>query len=47
MISDATRCPGCELREQLQEQIPHSAKGMKVVLLPNPELMPKAPEEAP
>lgn len=39
MIADTRRCPGCELTQQLRDQIPHDAKGVHVFLTVNPELV--------
>lgn len=39
MIADFERCIGCEVKEQLQAQMPHDAKGLRVVLRVNPALL--------
>lgn len=46
MIADTDRCPGCEVKEQLRDQIPKDAKGVHVFLRPNPDVMKKILEEA-
>ena len=41
LIADTRRCPGCEIKEQLQEQVRESdgsKHGISVFLTPNPEL---------
>lgn len=38
-VTETHRCPGCEIIQQEQEQVPPEAKGVTVFLIPNPELM--------
>ena len=42
-IGDTRRCPGCEVRQMEQDQIPDDAKGVYVHLIANPELLEEAP----
>jgi hypothetical protein len=37
-VGDTRRCPGCEVLDQTSEEIPKEAKGVRVVLIPNPQL---------
>lgn len=41
-IAEDFGCAGCNVREELQEQIPREARGVRVQLVPNPELMQRA-----
>jgi hypothetical protein len=45
MIAEVERCPGCELKEQLREQLPKEWKGVHIKLVPNPELFPTLDED--
>lgn len=40
-VADAQRCPGCEVKEQLRDQIDNDAKGIHVCLIPNEDLIPE------
>lgn len=38
-VASTHRCPGCELKEMERDQIPENTKGIKIGLIPNPELL--------
>jgi hypothetical protein len=45
-IADVDVCRGCELLDELREQLPKDVKGADVVLIPNPKLTAANTEEA-